>query len=87
MGGERGGVSQNNEFHACSGDGHVHAAQVTEETDPAFVVGSYETDHDHIAFLSLEAVYRVSGYQAAERFEESVALDQSADILNLRLVS
>ena len=53
MGGERGGVSQNNEFHAGSGDGHVHAAQVTEETDP-LVVGSYETDHDHIAFLSLE---------------------------------
>ena len=62
-------VSQDHQFHAGAGDGDVHAAQVTEETDPAFVVGSYETDHDHIAFLSLEAVYCVSGYQAAERFE------------------
>ena len=46
-------VSQNHQFHAGTGDGDVHAAQVAEETDPAFVVGSYETDHDHIAFLSL----------------------------------
>ena len=54
--------------------------------DISLVIGTYQADHDHIAFLSLEAVYRVSGYQAAERFEESVALDQSADILNLRFV-
>lgn len=79
-------VSEDHQFHAGSGDGDVHAAQVAEETDLAFVVGAYEADHDHVAFLSLEAIYRVDGYQAAERFEESVALDQSTDILNLRFV-
>ena len=80
------GVSQDHQFHAGAGDGDVHAAQVAEETDLPFVVGAYEADHDHVALLSLEAVYGVDGYQAAEGFEESVALDQSADILNLRFV-
>ena len=62
------GVSQDHQFHAGAGDGDVHAAQVAEETDLPFVVGAYEADHDHVALLSLEAVYGVDGYQAAEGF-------------------
>ena len=59
----------NHQFHAGTGDGDVHAAQVAEETDPAFVVGTYEADHDHISLLPLEAIYRVDGYQTADIFE------------------
>ena len=44
MGGECGGVSQNDEFHAGSGDGHVHAAQVIQESNVSLAVGPYETD-------------------------------------------
>ena len=44
MGGECGGVSQNDEFLAGSGDGHVHAAQVIQESNVSLAVGPYETD-------------------------------------------
>ena len=43
MGGECGGVSQNDEFHAGSGDGHVHAAQVIQESNVSLAVGPYDT--------------------------------------------
>ena len=59
--GKGGSVSQDHQFHTGTGDGDVHAAQVAEETDPAFVVGAYEADHDHISLLPLEAIYCVDG--------------------------
>ena len=40
------GVAQNDEFHACPGDGDIHAPQVAEETDLSVVIGADKGDDD-----------------------------------------
>ena len=49
-------VAEDDEFHARPGDGDVHAAQVAEETNLSFIVGTDEGDEDDVAFLPLKTV-------------------------------
>ena len=81
--GKRGGISQNDEFHAGTGDCHVHPAEVVEESDVPVCVGSHETDEDYIPFLSLKPVHGVNGDELFQRLEEAVPFDQLTDILHL----
>ena len=78
-----GGIAEDNEFHSGPGDGHIHAAQVTKETDLAFVVGTDEGDEDDVAFLTLEAVDGVDADEVAVRFEEFTFLEKTAEVLHL----
>ena len=83
MAGESGDAADDDELHAGAGHGYVHAAQVAEKADVAFVVASYEGYDDDVAFLALETVDGVDGYEVAEGSEEGGALDETADIPDL----
>ena len=69
---QRGGIAQDDELHAGAGDGHIHAAQVVEETDLPFFVGAHQADEDNVALLPLESVHGVDGDERPEGFEEGV---------------
>ena len=81
-----GGVAQNKEFHAGARDGDVHAPQVAQEADLACVVGPYQRNEYHIAFLALETVHGIDRYQVAEGLEEGAFLDQALQVLDLGAV-
>lgn len=67
-------VSQDDQLHAGTGDRDVHTTKIVQETDISLIIGTDQADHDHIAFLSLEAVHRVYGDQSPERFEKEFRL-------------
>ena len=75
MAGEGDDAADDDELHAGAGHGYVHAAEVAEETDVAFVVASYKRYHNHIPFLSLKAVDGVDGDEVAEGLEEGCSFD------------
>ena len=79
-------VAQDDEFHAGSRHRHVHAAKVFQETDLAFIVGTYQRDENHVSFLPLETIHRVYADQAAVRLEELILLDELLQILHLGTV-
>ena len=59
---ERLGIADDDEFHSCPRDGHVHAPEVGEETDVAAVVGTDKADEDDVALLTLKSVDGVERY-------------------------
>ena len=61
-------VAEDDDLHAGSGDGHVHAAQVAEETNLSLVVAAYQRDDDDVALLSLKTVDGVHGDKTPEGF-------------------
>lgn len=81
-----GSIAENDEFHAGSGDGDIHAAQIVQETDIAFFVGTDEADENDIPFLSLKTVDGVDGDEAFQGMKEVVAFNELADILHLHPV-
>ena len=81
-----GGIAEDDEFHAGAGDGHVHATEVSEETDLSFVVGTDEGDEDDVAFLALEAIDGVDADEVAVRFEELAFLEEATEVLHLGAV-
>ena len=76
-------VADDDEFHACAGDGDVHAAQVAKESYLSLLVGAHEGDDDDVAFLSLEAVNGVDGDKAAVWFVVFASTDELSEILHL----
>ena len=50
MTGHRRGITEDDQLHSGTGDGHIHTTQVTQETDLSFVVGPYQRDQDDVAF-------------------------------------
>ena len=83
---QRGGVAQDEQLHAGTGDGHIHAAKVVQETDTTLIVTSHHRNQDDIAFLSLEAIDRIDRYLAYEWLEETALLHKFAEQLHLALV-
>ena len=81
-----GGIAQDDELHAGTGDGYVHPAQVVEKPDLAVLVGTHQADEDYITLLSLETVDRIDRYRGTEGLEERVAPEQLAEVLHLCLV-
>ena len=79
-------VAQNDELHAGSCHRHVHAAEVFQETDLTFIVGTHQRDENHVSFLTLETIHRIHAYQAAVRLEELIFLDELLQILYLGTV-
>ena len=79
-------VAQDDELHAGSRHRHVHSAKVFQETDLAFIVGTYQRDEDHVSFLPLETINRIHAYQAAVRLEELILLDEFLEVLYLGTV-
>ena len=79
-------IAEDDEFHTGACDGHVHAAEVAQETNLSFVVGADEGDEDDVAFLALEAVDGVNADEVAVRFEELSFLEESAEVLHLGAV-
>ena len=62
-------VAQDDDLHTRSGDGYIHAAQVTEEANLSLVVGSYHRYDDDVAFLSLKTINRIDANESAKGFE------------------
>ena len=83
MAAEGGTVAQNDELHAGTSDGYVHAAKVAQEANLSFVIAAHERDDDDVALLALKAIYGVDGDEAAEGLEELVLLDETAQQLYL----
>ena len=77
------GVAKDDKLHPCPRHGHVHAAQVTQKTDLAFVVRTDQADEHHIALLSLETVDRVDCHHPSERPEFLVVAEKAAQELYL----
>ena len=86
MPGHGGGIAQDDELHTGTGDGHIHAAQVTQEADLTIVVGTDKRDQDDVAFLSLEAINGVHTDQMAVGFEVLLLLQLPAQILHLSAI-
>ena len=80
---QRGGVTQDDEFHPCAGYRHVHPSQVAQESYLTLVVGTHQRYYYHVAFLSLESVNGVHGDEVTVGFEELVFLYQPPQILHL----
>ena len=76
-------VAQDDELHAGSRHRHVHAAEVFQKTDLAFIVRTDQGDEDHVSFLPLETIHRVYADEAAVRLEELILLDELLQILHL----
>ena len=79
----RRGIAQDDEFHAGTGDGDIHSAEVAEESDLSFIVGTHEGDEDDIALLSLEAIDGIHADETAIGLEELTLLEQATKILHL----
>ena len=58
-------MAYDDEFHACPGDGHIHAAEVGEETHLSLLVVAHHGDEDDVALLALESVHGVDGDEVA----------------------
>ena len=84
MAGHRRGITQDDEFHAGTGDGNIHTAEVAEEPNLSFIVGSHQRDEDDITLLPLETINGIHANQVAIRLEELPFLEQSSQILHLQ---
>ena len=73
-------VAHYDKLHACPRDGHVHTAQVVQESDLPVLVAPHQTNEDDIAFLSLEPVYGVYAQQVAIGFEKGIPAEQGAQL-------
>ena len=62
---QRGCFSQYHQFHAYPCYRHVHSAQIVQKADLPFFIGTYQTDKNHVPFLSLKSVDGIDCYQAA----------------------
>ena len=49
-------VAEDDEFHAGTGNGYIHAAQIAQETYLAFIIAAHHRDEDDVTFLSLKTV-------------------------------
>jgi len=76
-------VAEDDQLHACAGDGHIHAAQVAQESYLPLVVRAHQRDDDDVALLPLEPVNRIHRYKAAERLEEVALHEQPPQKLHL----
>ena len=83
MAGHGGGIAEDDELHAGTGDGNIHTAKVAEESNLSFIVGSHHRDEDDITLLSLETINGIHANQVAIRLEELPFLEQSSQILHL----
>ena len=78
-----GRVADDDEFHSCTGDGHVHAAQVSQKAYLPLLVGPDERDDDDIALLSLKSINGIDADEVAVGLEECMLSDESAQQLYL----
>ena len=76
-------VAQDDELHSGSRHRHVHATEVFQESNLAFIVGTYQGDENHVALLTLETIHRIHADQTAVRLEELIFLDEFLEILYL----
>ena len=76
-------IAEDDELHAGSRHRHVHAAEVFQESDLSFIIGTNQGDENYIALLTLETIHRVYAEEAAVRLEELILLDELLQILHL----
>ena len=86
MAGQRLTVAEDDDFHTGSGDGNVHATQVTKEANLSFVVGTHHGNDDDIALLTLEAIDGIDADLTTEGLEKLTLHQQAAQILHLSTV-
>ena len=84
--GKRRSIAKNDKLHPGTCYRHIHPSEVIQETDLPILVGAHEAYQDNVAFLPLETIHRVYGDELAERLEESILLDELAEVLHLCLV-
>ena len=80
---ERAGIAQDDQFHACTRDCHVHTPQVGKESYLAPGIAPHERNEDDIAFLTLKAVHRIHTDKMKEGLEKGTRLNELAQMLHL----
>ena len=83
---QRGGIAEDDQFHPGSGDGHIHTAQIAQETYLTIVIGTHQRYQYNVALLSLKAVNGIHTDQLAERLGPILLLDLTTEILHLHPV-
>ena len=86
MGGHRGCRAKNDELHAGTRYGYVHAAEVAQEAYVARWIVAHEGDEHNVTLLSLEAVDGVDCYGAAVGTEKLALLEHLAQQLHLSTI-
>ena len=76
-------VSDDNQLHAGTSHGYVHAPQVPQKTNLPLVIGTHQRDDNDISFLSLKAIHGIDGNLSAVGFEELFFHDQPTQQLHL----
>ena len=84
--GECRGIAQDDEFHASTCNGYIHAAQVVKESDATFVISSYHRNQDHITFLALESIYGIDRDVGKELFQFLLLPDKATEQLHLAFI-
>ena len=79
-------VAKDDEFHAGTSHGDIHATEVGEETNLPVVVAAHKADEDDVAFLSLKAIDGVDADDLTERTELLTLADLLTEILRLHLI-
>ena len=83
MTGQGGNISEDDDFHAGSGNGDVHTTKVTQETYLSVVIRAYHGEDDDISLLSLETVHGIDTDLATEGLEELTFHQQPTEVLYL----
>lgn len=76
-------IAEDDEFHSGTGNSHIHTAQITEETNLSFIIGSHQRNQDNITFLTLETINSIHADQLTKGLKELFLLQQSTEILYL----
>ena len=59
MVGERRHIAEDDQLHPGTRHGHIHPAQIIQESDLPRLVGTHQADENDVPFLPLKTIYRV----------------------------
>ena len=76
-------IAEDDDFHAGTSDGNIHATEVTQESYLAFIIRTHHREDDDITLLSLETINGIHADLTTERLEELSFHQQPTEILYL----
>ena len=79
-------VSDYDQFHPGTGDGHIHSSQVTQKTDLSLIVAPNHADKDNVTLLSLETIYGIDTDHLPVWLEKRIFANEMTQHLYLCLV-
>lgn len=76
---ESGRVTNDEQLHSCTSDGHVHATKVGQESHLSLSIVAHHGDEDYVAFLPLKTINGIDGNQLAEGFPVGVLAHHTSE--------